>query len=239
MSTIIMSACWPIQGMSAPQKAVLISLADMANDDGVCWPSIARIAMRTCLSERTVQNAIKWLIDAQILTVTERAGRSTVYTVTPAAYAPPQEVRGAADDETPAADDITPAGAAPAPAPAAPITINNHQGTVKEPTKRRAKIALPDWLPLESWDMWCRFRKSKSGSGWNDDAKRLSLSTLARLYAEGNNPTAVIEQSIERGWTTVYPLKTNITTAGRRTPAPENFKEKAYVGTDEADIDWL
>lgn len=27
MSTILMSACWPLQGMSPAQKAVLISLA--------------------------------------------------------------------------------------------------------------------------------------------------------------------------------------------------------------------
>lgn len=238
MSTIIMSQCWPIQGMSAPQKAVLISLADMANDDGVCWPSVAHIATRTCLSERSVQNAIKWLVEAGALTITERVGRSTVYTVTPAGYAPPQGVRGAGNVETPAPRAPTPAGGAPTPAPRAPITINNQQGTVKEPSKRRAKIALPDWLPLESWDMWCRFRRSKSGSGWNDDAKRLFLSKLTKLYEEGNDPTAVIEQSIERGWTTVYPLKTQ-PLGGRKTPAPENFKEKAYVGTDEADIDWL
>ncbi|HCL4023078.1 TPA: helix-turn-helix domain-containing protein, partial [Pseudomonas aeruginosa] len=52
-----MTQCWPLQGMSAPQKAVLISLADNSNDDGVCWPSVAKIAERTCLSERAVRNA--------------------------------------------------------------------------------------------------------------------------------------------------------------------------------------
>ncbi|HCL3300057.1 TPA: helix-turn-helix domain-containing protein, partial [Pseudomonas aeruginosa] len=34
MSTIIMSACWPLQGLTPAQKAVLISLADNANDEG-------------------------------------------------------------------------------------------------------------------------------------------------------------------------------------------------------------
>ncbi|MGV8671119.1 helix-turn-helix domain-containing protein, partial [Pseudomonas aeruginosa] len=38
MSTVLMSQCWPIQGLSCAQKAVLISLADNANDQGVCWP---------------------------------------------------------------------------------------------------------------------------------------------------------------------------------------------------------
>lgn len=239
MSTVIMSQCWPIQGMSPAQKAVLISLADQANDDGVCWPAVKTIATRTCLSERAVQGAIKWLSAAGILTAKERDGRSTVYQITPAAYAPPQEMRGAANAETPAGNAPTPADAAEAPADAAPITVKNHQGTVKEPSKRRAKIALPDWLPLEAWDMWSRFRQKKSGSAWTEDAKRLSLATLKRLFAEGNDPTAVIEQSIERGWTGLFPLKAQSTSTGRKAPAPENFKEKAYVGTDEADIDWL
>ena len=47
MSTIIMAACWPLQGMSPAQKAVLISLADQASDDGVCWPGVNTIAART------------------------------------------------------------------------------------------------------------------------------------------------------------------------------------------------
>lgn len=134
MSTIIMSQCWPLQGMTPAQKAVLISIADNANDDGVGWPSVPYIAMRTCLSERSVQNAIKWLISAGILSAQERIGRSTVYTVTPAAFAPPQELRGANNDTAPANNDGTPAAFAPTPAATAPRTIKNHQGTVKEPS---------------------------------------------------------------------------------------------------------
>lgn len=107
-----MSACWPLQGMSPAQKAVLISLADNANDEGVCWPSVARIAERTCLSERAVQAAIKFLASAKALSIEARQGRSTMFTVTPAAYAPPQKAHPSRK--------CTPADAAPTPAPAAP-----------------------------------------------------------------------------------------------------------------------
>jgi hypothetical protein len=114
LSTIIMSACWPLQGMSGPQKAVLISLADNANDEGVCWPSVARIAQRTCLGERTVQTAIKWLTQVGLLEIRERMGRSTVYTLTPASYAPPQEMHPAPDaPPPPQLTTETPAAAAP------------------------------------------------------------------------------------------------------------------------------
>ncbi len=101
MSTILMSTCWPLQGMSATQKAVLISLADNANDEGVCWPSVPRIALRTCLSDRAVQSAIKWLCEANLLAVKARNGRSTLYTLTPEAYSPPNVVPPQADTPAP------------------------------------------------------------------------------------------------------------------------------------------
>lgn len=61
MSTILMAQCWPLKKMTVAQKAVLISLADQANDEGVCWPGVKTISMRTCLSERAVQEALSWL----------------------------------------------------------------------------------------------------------------------------------------------------------------------------------
>ncbi|NPS84016.1 helix-turn-helix domain-containing protein [Pseudomonas aeruginosa] len=128
MSTIIMSACWPLQGMSPAQKAVLISLADQANDQGVCWPAVDSIAMRCCLSKRAVQQAIKWLRGAGIVSVEERQGRSTMYSVTPAAYAPPQEMHPSSI--------CTPAANAPTPADAAPRTVI-------EPTREPSGNLLP------------------------------------------------------------------------------------------------
>lgn len=85
MSTIIMAQCWPLQ-MSATQKAVLISLADQANDDGVCWPAVGTISERTCISERSVQDALKWLETHSAIQREHRNQRSTIYTVTPATY---------------------------------------------------------------------------------------------------------------------------------------------------------
>ncbi|MGV8543072.1 helix-turn-helix domain-containing protein [Pseudomonas aeruginosa] len=128
MSTIIMSACWPLQGLTPAQKAVLISLADNANDEGVCWPSVAKIAERTCLSERAVQQAIKVLNECRALSIEARQGRSTMFTVTPAAFAPPQKVHPRRK--------CTTAGSAPTPADAAPRTVI-------EPTREPSGNLLP------------------------------------------------------------------------------------------------
>lgn len=40
-------------------KLVLLALADQADDEGECWPSIKYIARKCCVSERTVQRALK------------------------------------------------------------------------------------------------------------------------------------------------------------------------------------
>jgi len=83
MSTIIMSQCWPLQGLSVAQKAVLISLADQANDDGVCWPAVGTIAARCCMSARAVRTAMDHLEAVGLLTRDRRFNSSTVYKVTP------------------------------------------------------------------------------------------------------------------------------------------------------------
>ncbi|WP_374098638.1 helix-turn-helix domain-containing protein [Pseudomonas aeruginosa] len=143
MSTIIMSACWPLQGMSPAQKAVLISLADQANDQGVCWPAVDSIATRCCLSKRAVQQAIKWLRGAGIVSVEERQGRSTMYSVTPAAYAPPQEMHPSTKC-TPAANAPTPADAAPPPPQDMhPTPADAAPRTVIEPTREPSGNLLP------------------------------------------------------------------------------------------------
>ena len=81
MSTHILSACWSLTGMSSTQKLVLISLADQANDDGVCWPSIRRMSERTCLSDRAIRDAIVWLSESGVLAVEHRYNSSNVYTI--------------------------------------------------------------------------------------------------------------------------------------------------------------
>ncbi|MFK3846632.1 helix-turn-helix domain-containing protein [Stenotrophomonas sp. NPDC078853] len=118
MSTIIMSQCWPLQQLSVTQKAVLISLADQANDDGVCWPAIGTIAKRCCMSERAVRTAMDHLEAVGLLSRERRFNSSNVYSVTPAKFdasaAGTKAKRKAAKSSTaPGAGDAPGAGGAP------------------------------------------------------------------------------------------------------------------------------
>lgn len=66
VSTRVMDCCWGLQ-LPPSEKAVLMSLADQANDAGVCWPGVGSLCERTCLGERTVQRALRALEDAKLL----------------------------------------------------------------------------------------------------------------------------------------------------------------------------
>src|SRR5690606_29236448 len=77
-----MAACWPLQ-MPPTQKAVLISLADNANDHGDCWPSLSTITMRTCFGKTAVIAAIRWLEEHGALEADRSNGRHTRYRLTP------------------------------------------------------------------------------------------------------------------------------------------------------------
>ena len=57
------------------KRLVLLSLADRANKDNICFPSVARICEDTCLDRKTVLNTINDLISLGIITDTgERKG---------------------------------------------------------------------------------------------------------------------------------------------------------------------
>ena len=79
---------------------------------------------------------------------------------------------------------------------------------VVENQKRAGRASppeLPEWLTPEAWADWHGFRNARKG--WTAKAKQLSLRTLADLKTQGHDPVKVIEQSIERGWTGLFPIK--------------------------------
>lgn len=81
MSTAVMAKVWPLQMPGVP-KSVLVSLADNANDHGVCWPSISTICTRTCFQRTAVMEAIGWLEQQGYLHAEKRPGRNTRYYIT-------------------------------------------------------------------------------------------------------------------------------------------------------------
>lgn len=71
----------------ATYKLTLLALADCANDEGYCWPSIAALLTKTSLNRKTVVSALSWLRERGVLVDTgERKGVTdsvVVYKVVP------------------------------------------------------------------------------------------------------------------------------------------------------------
>jgi len=63
------------QALKPVPKLVLMALADAADDQGICWPSVATLASKVGVSTRTVRRVMQELISGKLL-VTEQRYRS-------------------------------------------------------------------------------------------------------------------------------------------------------------------
>lgn len=121
--------------MTPTQKLVLFCIADCYNDETkICNPSVSHICEISGLCERSVQTALRELIKARTIERSQLPGRTPNYRITPAADAPPQQMRGAAfaadprSTCTPPPQHLPPTPAADAPKPE--LTGKEPEGTV-------------------------------------------------------------------------------------------------------------
>lgn len=103
-----MTRVWDLE-LPDSDKIVLLALADCANDEGHCWPSVASLVRKCSKSERTIQASIKRLVDGGYLIRREVIGKGCNYTVLP-----PQKLRPA-ENAPPQGTAQTPAAAADKP----------------------------------------------------------------------------------------------------------------------------
>jgi hypothetical protein len=68
----------PIKGAS---KAVMLVLADHANELGECWPSVGRLACRAGVSDRSVRSALRALEADRLIRTRHVTGHRSTYTV--------------------------------------------------------------------------------------------------------------------------------------------------------------
>jgi len=75
-----MSAVWEQAPVDGGSLLVLLAMADFANDNGICWPSVASLARKARLSERQVQRTLRDLADAKLIIVDKGTGPHGVNT---------------------------------------------------------------------------------------------------------------------------------------------------------------
>lgn len=121
--------------------------------------------------------------------------------------------------------------------PKAHQTPDTSKGIPSESKGSAPKLALPPWLEPDAWQAWHAFRNSRKG--WTAHARSLSLRKLTELHSQGYDPRAVIEQSIERGWTGLFPLREETAHAApHRLSAVERVRANVEAG-NRRDADLL
>src|SRR3974390_1389829 len=77
-------------------------------------------------------------------------------------------------------------------------------------TMTKATFTPELWVPTGPWSKFDAMRRSLNGRyPWTSDAKQLIQTALWKLWQEGHDPAAVLEQSVMMGWRGVFPLRTN------------------------------
>jgi hypothetical protein len=77
MSVEATAATWKLQNVSTCEKLFLLSCADRASENGVCWPSIKRLCADTSSDRKTIIKVRQSVIDKGLLQYTgEMQGRT-------------------------------------------------------------------------------------------------------------------------------------------------------------------
>ena len=235
MSLKLLSAVWndaPYQGAAF---VALLALADYADDDGCCWPSITSLARKSRLGLTATKDALKKLRIDGILVLEESgdARTSNRYRVVLSFT----EGRSVGDP----GHDVTQATTRPSDSHVPtvrrsrsdlgvgrPATPNRHIEPPMNPSLIPLRtFVLPDWIPEVLWNDFETMRK-KLRKPLTDKARDLLANKLLQLKDDGNNPAAVLEQSIENGWQGLFPLrqakKTNENSGRRKYLTPQEWQ---------------
>jgi hypothetical protein len=105
----------------------------------------------------------------------------------------------------------------------ATCTSTNQKKEKKEKHKE-PPAPLPDWLPLDAWNAYLEVRQKLRVPN-TANATTLLLAKLTALRKEGHDPKKVIEQSIERGWRSLFQPKGDPYENSRRQFTPNPTKD--------------
>jgi hypothetical protein len=224
-----MGLCWPVLMPPTP-KAVLISLADQANDHGSCWPSLSGICVRTCFGRTAVIEAIRWLEDNGYLSIEKSGGRNNRYALNLTKLRQREIETSPADglvretNQSASRTTTSPAGER-VPVREANQPVRQADPNRKEPIQKEEKKARapstpprPEEVEEQVWNDWLALRARKRApvtttvlDGAREEARKADM-TLGRFLAiwcmRGS-------QGLEAAW-----LKPNELTTARQADAP-------------------
>lgn len=204
MSIKVMSAVWENGPADSTQRFVLLALADNASDDGGnAYPSIAEIAKKCAVSERTVIRAIDSLTKAGYLIKRRRRDTSNMYQIVLSRLVSDKLSYTEVTECHPVSDNVSPSNVTQD--HMTPDTVS-HDPSFNHPTNHYddspATIAAPISDLLGHFHKTTTFlgdpRKPRFKSLWVDPLERILELTNGNV----DEAKALITASVEKAWST-------------------------------------
>ncbi|HGN0847973.1 helix-turn-helix domain-containing protein [Proteus mirabilis] len=213
MSRIATDWAWSLD-LKAPQKILILSLADRADEYHCCYPSIQRLVKDTGLDKKTIGKWINLMIEDGLISDTgERKGPTKRVRV----------LRLNIEFECTQKRDDTKSGNVPKNGSlnvpkngSLNVPKNGSQNqsleTNNEPKKKgfdAKKESIPDWLDREIWFNWIDYRNEIKKPFKTKKTFELQVKFLLECLEEGYSPEEIINQSIANGWQGLFKPKNN------------------------------
>jgi hypothetical protein len=222
MSIRLMTYIWDSGPENQSERFVLLALADFANDEGICWPSIPTVANRTCLHARSVRRIIRRLEAAGWISIEPRDSGSYIFRIATekADDLPAPE----ADQGRRPPDTKSPPGKAPPDreSPPGKIPPDRESGTPDResaPPGHRVPLTViePSLIPVsveelltqavtgETAQSFIVYRKKHKARAMTVTGAKRLLKHLLVIADRGGDPNDALAMAEERGWASIEP----------------------------------
>lgn len=209
-------------------KFVLVAMANCANSDMTCWPSIQYLSDATCQDRKTVLENIKRLKEIGLIIDTNMRKGSTgqviVYQLCASFWGLNSTENGSIEESQ--KRNHTESGTVPKTDGNSTVfpykesqkrmvtvpktghgTVKNHKRTVRNRNNETPPdFVLPDWIPVDAWNSFLAMRKAIKKPVFVDGLP-IAVKKLEALRLAGNDPRAVLEQSTMNNYQGLFEVK--------------------------------
>jgi hypothetical protein len=225
VSVKIMSLVWDRTDLSQAETLVLLALADRADDDGRCWPSIAGVAERARMTERSVQRVMRVMQERGFVAIEKGGGRKTnhyainVEQLRGDIASPPNHPRQIVTGDT----GVTP-----------PPTQLCHPSGDTAMSPESSITTIEPSLDLDVWREWISYRKElKSVKAYTPSGAQRQMRWLARHTRDQQRQ--IVDNSIRQGYQGLFELKDSGNGTSRQVSKPRlSSVERVYAATASA-----
>ena len=218
MSNLALTWAFNQNTKKSTAKLILIKLADQANDEGRCWPSIRWICKHTELSERSVQNGLRWLEQFGFIDTIFRYDKENEINLTNVYRLKIDETMlgGGRANSAPVGQPLPQGRAGRAPGVGQDVHPNPKVKPSIKPTASSMKDTLPEWVDKDSWSEWVQHRHEIRKPLTPLSAKKC----LALLSDYRDRQKEIINNSIVNGWQGLWAPKS----------AKSSFNKEMFAG---------